>query len=170
MAIILNDNTRIYAPKPSDDRYLKPDGTPYNSIAEVNAFITPSRRHIGLTVLIFNEEYWYRNGILNTDLVLKGSGGSLPPGTLIGNILTWDGTNWVDTIPNFENKKNSHIFTNETLITIVHGEGEAQHIRILTPTGEDISQAGFITQTPYPNPTQFTVQFNQPVSGIIYYN
>jgi hypothetical protein len=170
MAIILNDNLRINAPKPSEERYLKPDNTPYSSIAEVNSLITVSRRYIGLTVRILNEEYWYKDGTADGDLILKSSGTSLPPGTLIGNILTWNGTDWVDTIPNFENKKNFLIFTNQTVITVTHGEGEAQHITIIDPTGEDISNAGYITQSPYPNPTQFTVEFNTPVSGIIYYN
>jgi len=143
MAIILNDNLKYNAPKPADERYLKPDNSPYLSTAEVNTLIHPSRRFIGLTVRVGNDEYWYHLGILDIDLVLKTGGSSIT--------------------------KNSVIFTNETLINVVHGKNEGVLISIVSDTNEDITNAGSIQQIPYPNPTSFTVEFNSPLSGTIYY-
>lgn len=71
MAIIVNDNFRVNAPKPIDERYLRADLTPYTSVAEVNATLPFTRRHIGLVVNINNVEYWYNNGINDTNLVIK---------------------------------------------------------------------------------------------------
>lgn len=69
-----NDNFRIEAPKPIDDRYM--NGTvPYVSVAEANATIVITRRHKQLTVAIGNDEYWYKNGIADVDLILKATGG-----------------------------------------------------------------------------------------------
>ncbi|MEJ7644283.1 MAG: hypothetical protein WKF87_06790 [Chryseolinea sp.] len=68
----LQDNIRIEAGKPIDDRYVK--GTvPYTDVADVNATIVLSRRHKGLTVLIGEEEYWYKAGITNGDLIVKAA-------------------------------------------------------------------------------------------------
>ena len=56
----------------SDDRYIN-GITPWVDVAAVNAAIVPSRRYKGLTVLIGVEEFWYRDGIANADLISKGS-------------------------------------------------------------------------------------------------
>lgn len=74
MAINIVDNLNIYAPKSIDNRYLKNGTVPYTSVNDVLASIEPSVRHIGLTVLINNEEYWFKNGVTNNDLILKSSG------------------------------------------------------------------------------------------------
>jgi hypothetical protein len=75
MATTTNDNFRIEAGKHVDDRYTKL-GVPYADAAEVNATIVISRRYKGLTVLIVDQEYWYRDGITDTDLILKTTGES----------------------------------------------------------------------------------------------
>jgi len=69
-----NDNFRIEAGKPIDDRYTR-FGLAYVDIAEVNATIVISRRYKGLTVLVGNLEYWYLEGITDADLVIKTTGG-----------------------------------------------------------------------------------------------
>jgi hypothetical protein len=69
MSIILNDNFNTQFPKPIDDRY-----GPYNTIAEALAAIPSHRRYIGLTIGIdFEnvEEYWWKDGLLDGDLVAK---------------------------------------------------------------------------------------------------
>lgn len=73
-----NDNIFLYAPKSVDDKYAiyQPGGTiPYDSVASVNARINLAYRHIGLTVLIDDgsvvAEYWYKDGIDDSDLILK---------------------------------------------------------------------------------------------------
>lgn len=62
MAIPLNDNTRILAPKPSDPRYFAPDNTPWASIVAAEAGLPLTERHEGLTVNIAGVEYWWKDG------------------------------------------------------------------------------------------------------------
>lgn len=82
----INDNT------PADAKYFKNFNTstvpktPYVSVAEANTLLTSGLRHIGLTVNIAGIEYWYNNGILDTDLVIK-TGGSSNPMTSVGDVI-----------------------------------------------------------------------------------
>lgn len=70
MPITLNDGLGIEAPRPADDRY----GT-YTSVADANLNISEARRFIGLTVGIVEDsvlsEFWYKNGITDSDLIAK---------------------------------------------------------------------------------------------------
>lgn len=69
MSNILNDNFNTQFPKPIDNRY-----GPYNTIAEALAAIPLYRRYIGLTIGIDPdniEEYWWKDGLTNADLVAK---------------------------------------------------------------------------------------------------
>lgn len=74
MAILLNDNLDIAAVKPVDSRY----GT-YTSVLEANAAIPAIKRYRGLTVGVIAEgilsEYWYNNGIADSDLIIKSNAG-----------------------------------------------------------------------------------------------
>lgn len=72
MAILINDNYSLAAIKPFDARYLN-ISTPWISVAAVNTGI-PAYRYTGLTVNILGVEYWYANGITDTDLVIKTNG------------------------------------------------------------------------------------------------
>ena len=58
MAINLNDNLKILAPKPTDTRY-----GPWSSTSEANTNVGSLVRHSGLTVGILTPsgvvEYWY---------------------------------------------------------------------------------------------------------------
>ena len=73
MAINLSDNIKVKAPKSTDIRYLNVLSQSYANIAEVNSTIPIGERHIGLTVNILNDEYWYESGVADINLVLKGS-------------------------------------------------------------------------------------------------
>jgi len=83
MAIILNDNIKTNAPKPSDSRYFN-GLNPWASVAEVNSSIVPTTRYRGLTVNIAWVEYRYEEGIDDTDLVEKKAKGTWT--------LVWDGS------------------------------------------------------------------------------
>jgi len=76
MAINLNDNLIIQAPKATDERY-----GPYNSEAGALAAIEPIVRYRGLTAGVFISgqltEYWFRDGTLDTDFIEKSS--AAPP-------------------------------------------------------------------------------------------
>lgn len=74
MAINIVDNLNIYAPKSIDNRYLKNGISPYISVNDALTSIDNTVRHIGLTVLINDEEYWFKDGITDNDLIVKSSG------------------------------------------------------------------------------------------------
>jgi len=90
MAIALNDNLSINAPKLVDDRTKKPDGSAYTSKADVLANLVLSRRTVGLPVLINTDLYYFKTGVtLQSDLV-KLSSGDLPTNmvlTLSGDLV-----------------------------------------------------------------------------------
>ena len=70
MSIKLSDSIRVGQQKPLEDKYFN-ELVPYTSTAQVNTLLPKAVRHIGLTVNINGEEYWYKDGIENEDLVLK---------------------------------------------------------------------------------------------------
>jgi len=73
MAITLNDNLSVQAPKPVDSRY-----GPYATTTAANTAILTANRYVGLTVGIGTTtitEYWYSGGTANTNLVAKPTGG-----------------------------------------------------------------------------------------------
>jgi len=73
MAILINDNYTPKAPKPIDDRY-----GPYASTTAALAAVASTDRHKGLTLGILNNgsvvEYWFRDDITNTSLIIKDGG------------------------------------------------------------------------------------------------
>lgn len=82
MAINLSDSIRIGQQKPIDDKYFN-GLAPYVDIAQVLLLIPATQRHIGLKVNINKIEYWFKDGILDSDLVEFTSGGS-------GGQVNWD--------------------------------------------------------------------------------
>ena len=82
---VITNGIQSNSPFPLDNKYAKRTGNisqPYESLAEVNTTINPAYRYKGLTVLVNiggeNKEYWYKDGTLNGQLVLKAVPG--PPG------------------------------------------------------------------------------------------
>lgn len=67
----INDNFKLNAGKPLEFKYFNSYNEPYNSVAEANSLIPIPERHVGLTVNINSIEYWYKNGVLDTDLIEK---------------------------------------------------------------------------------------------------
>lgn len=85
MAIGLNDNLDHRHPKAADDRtgkFVTGVWLPYSTTDEANTLIEPLFRHRGLIVQIsvsgVINEYWYRDGIADIDLIIK------PVGRLFG--------------------------------------------------------------------------------------
>ena len=70
MSIKLSDSIRVGQQKPLEDKYFN-ELVPYTSTSQVNTLLLKSVRHIGLTVNINGEEYWYKDGIEDSNLVLK---------------------------------------------------------------------------------------------------
>ena len=86
MAILLNDNLNLAAPKPVDSRY-----GPYISLALAISSVPSVNRYLGLTVGVIDTngdvvEYWFLNCTTDSCLVVKEtapnlSGISLDGGT-----------------------------------------------------------------------------------------
>jgi len=70
MSLELPFSIKIINPKPVDSKYLN-DLVPYTSVAQANTLVPQPIRYVGLTVNINGAEYWYENGVTNSDLVLK---------------------------------------------------------------------------------------------------
>ena len=88
MAIILNDNIKINAGKPSESKYLSSGNTAYVSVTDAYTSIPIAERYVGLTVLIdtgtTNVEYWWKENVQNADLVEK----KFSSEQLIGDFVT----------------------------------------------------------------------------------
>ena len=70
MAIKLSDSIRVGQQKPLEDKYFN-ELNPYTSTTQVNTLLLKAVRHIGLTVNINGEEYWYKDGIEDENLIKK---------------------------------------------------------------------------------------------------
>lgn len=76
MAIILNDNLKINTGKPVDSKYLTTGNTVYESTTDVTGSTSPNlisvpERYTGLTVNILGEEWWFKEGVGDNDLIPK---------------------------------------------------------------------------------------------------
>jgi len=74
MAILINDNYSLQAVKPFDARYMN-ISTPWASCVAAIAGI-PTYRYQGLTININGEEWWWKDGIGDGDLIQKSLGGT----------------------------------------------------------------------------------------------
>jgi len=83
--IQLTDNLEINKPAPVDDRL----GV-FESTAEALAYINENRRYIGLTIIVDNgtgaHEYWFKDGVTDSDLIVKFEGGGTAWGTITGTL------------------------------------------------------------------------------------
>ena len=73
MSIDINSGFMVYATSPIDVRYSN-NGIPYSSTSSVCSSILLTSRHQGLTVLVGTssaQEYWWQNGTLDSQLILK---------------------------------------------------------------------------------------------------
>ena len=88
MAIILNDNIKINAGKPSESKYLNSSNIAYSSTTEATTSIPIAERYFGLTVLVdtgtSNVEYWWREGVTDIDLIEK----KFASEQLVGDFIT----------------------------------------------------------------------------------
>ena len=70
MAINLADNIRVGQQKPIDDKYFN-GLSPYTNVAQAKSLILSAVRHRGLTVNVAGVEWWWKDGILDAQLVVK---------------------------------------------------------------------------------------------------
>ena len=84
MSIKLSDSIRVGQQKPLEDKYFN-ELVPYTSTSQVNTLLLKSVRHRGLTVNINGDEYWYKDGIEDSNLILKSNNVDLT------NLVPFDG-------------------------------------------------------------------------------
>lgn len=73
----LTAGVKILNGYPVDYRYLDPEtDQPYDSVSSANSAIISGVRYVGLTININNTEYWYKDGITDSDLIPKELGSS----------------------------------------------------------------------------------------------
>lgn len=161
MAIILNDNIKINAGKPSEAKYLSSGNTVYTSISEVNTTVPISERHIGLTVNIGYDEYWYSTGVTDSDLILKKSAS----GSTINNVQ-----NIGSGIGLFSGITETGVINLRSLVgsgnTEVSLSGNSLIINSITPTGETILNDNILNY----NITEQTFEpYSAYTSGVTFY-
>ena len=105
MSIPIVSGFHISSPGHIDDRYSD-NGLPYSTTSSAIAAI-PNYRYIGLTVLVgstsstpYPQEYWWQNGISDSQLVLKQSVGNIIGSASSGYITVWSGTTSITYTPN----------------------------------------------------------------------
>ncbi len=107
MAIQYNENIKIAAPAPLDKRYLSTRTSggvqvPYSATTEVNTIIISSERYMGLTVNVDGIEYWYKDGILDANLIEKKYDSVIPAGDFVTgatNLGFFSGFTGIQTLP-----------------------------------------------------------------------
>jgi hypothetical protein len=150
MAIIINDNFAVNVGKPIDSKYLN-ISTPWTSIGTANANIPLSYRYIGLTVNINDTEYWYKNGVTNTDLVLKIATGGTAANAVTGatNIGYFSGKTGVQVLP-ITNLPNPDYNGNYSSLYNYYYRGTDGNTHIGVPPSDGIPRRGYIKTTPLP--------------------
>ena len=146
MAIIINDNLAVNAGKPIDSKYLN-ISTPWISTGATNAGIPLSYRYTGLTVNINGEEYWYKNGVANANLILKtASGNTVNAITGATNIGYFSGKTGIQILP-IDNLVDNNYDGNYYSLYNYYYRGTDGIIHIGTPPSDNISKRGYVKTT-----------------------
>lgn len=123
MSVTLNDNLKVNAPKVLDERCVKPNGSFYESKAEVLSLIPESRRALGLLVIVEGYFYYFKDGItLESHLQpIATSNSTSGVSTVTGNIV--DNTDPENPVVEF-NPLNYDLasFTNDTINPFVRND------------------------------------------------
>jgi len=157
MAIILNDNIRINAGKPSESKYLSSTNLPYSgstlsaALSAVTTAISISERYLGLTVLVTtggsNIEYWFKEGVQNANLIEKKFtseqlvGDFITGATNLGYFSGTTGIQWLD-ISGSGFGSDVGAYFSEYNWYYVDGDG---NIRIGAPTYNGPFRRGYVT-------------------------
>ena len=144
MAIILSDNLAIGVGAPIDNKYLNASNVPYSTLSEVTNRIVLSQRYQGLTVNILGVEYWFKDGVADGDLVVKGSDNAAS-GERIQKTFTQTGHGF--------SAGEVVAYSGGTFVKAIADESQ-----------EDVEIFGVITEVP--NVNSFTVVFAGYVDGL----
>lgn len=168
MAIILNDNIKVQAPKPSEFRYFHPDNRPWVDLSEVTTTIPMVERHIGLTVNIDEVEYWFQTSINDGDLVIKQSEVDLNLQSVLDN-----GSTAIAATPSVINLRNYDLSVDYPgTYTVAPYAGVSMNLKIGKLALESLGQ--LTTTKPFANTVigDFAMRYNTGSNGctVIGYN
>ena len=152
MGIILNDNIKINAGKPSESKYLTSGNTAYASVAAVNLALPIPVRYVGLTVLVVsggtNIEYWYENGVADVNLIQKKFASAVPIGNFVtggSNVGFFSGFTGIQTLP-IDNLIDNNYDGNYNSVYNYYYRGTDQKIHVGTPN-DGIQKRGYVKTT-----------------------
>jgi hypothetical protein len=136
--------------KPIDSKYLN-ISTPWTSTGATNAGIPQSYRYIGLTVNIGGVEYWYKNGVANTDLILKIATGGTAANAVTGatNIGYFSGKTGVQVLP-ITNLPDANYNGNYSSLYNYYYRGTDGNTHIGVSPSDGIFRRGYVKTTPLP--------------------
>jgi hypothetical protein len=150
-----NENITLAAPNPLDKRYLSNrtlagSQLPYSSCTEVTTTISDAVRYTGLTVLIStggtNLEFWFKEGVDNSDLVEKKYDSVIPTGDFVTgatNLGYFSGTTAVQILPINHTIDNNFDGDYYSLYNNYYRDSNGI-IRIGEPPSDNIGRRGYI--------------------------
>lgn len=141
----INDNFKLNAGKPLDSKYLNLYNEPYNSVAEANSIISIPERYTGLTINVDAVEYWYKDGVLDTDLIEKKYNTSIPIGNYVTgatNVGYYSGYTGIQTLPINHLTNNDYDGDYKSLYNYFY-RGSDGKIHVGTPT-DGILKRGYL--------------------------
>jgi hypothetical protein len=152
MAIILNDNIKINAGKPSESKYLTTGNTAYASVTSANALLPVPVRYNGLTVLVnsggTNIEYWYKDGVADINLIEKKYDSTVPIGDFVTggtNVGYFSGFTGIQTLPIDNMTDNTYDGNYNSLYNYFY-RGTDFKIHTGTPS-DNIAKRGYLKST-----------------------
>jgi len=155
-----NENFIIASPNPADRRYLSlrtlgGSQLPYSSVTEVYNVVIPAVRYSGQTVLIrtggTNVEYWFKNGVANSNLIEKKYDSTLPLADYVTggtNLGFFSGYTGVQTLP-IDHLLDSNYDGNYRSLYNYYYRGTDGKIHIGVPN-DGIEKRGYVKTTPLP--------------------
>jgi hypothetical protein len=150
MAIQYNENIKLAAPASLDRRYLS-DRTllgsplPYSATTEVLSTIILSERYTGLTVNVLGVEYWFKDGVSNSNLIEKKYDSIIPNSDFVTgatNIGYFSGYTGIQTLP-ITNLPNVNYNGNYNSIYNYFYRDTNGHIHIGIPS-DGIAKRGYV--------------------------
>lgn len=144
MAILINDNYSLQAQnKAFDARYLDIDTT-WASCAAAIAGI-PTYRYPGLTINISNEEWWWKDGVSDGDLVQKSLGGTSNLTGATNGLSLFNGGTCVGLGGDLS--QSTTITTGSRLFTLCGGNGNYFQYNINTLASQVSGATGCVSQS-----------------------
>jgi hypothetical protein len=179
MAINLSDNVLAKTTAPADAKYGPYSGADIAAAkSAATSYLDASYRYKGLTVALVVgstlTEYWFKDGITDSDLIAKSGGGSISvedSGTEIksdADVINFTGNikaSLVSGVVNVTSDTFTHSNGTNTVWSITHNLGKYPSVTVISSAGEEIF--GELTFT---NANAIQLTFSEAIAGTAYLN